>query len=90
MECVEPDATCRREARADRFGALELETVAWQAPAVGNSGLLYVRDLGPGANLRFPGAVSGNALVWIDHVDTGSVIVPYDEGMQLLWGGPSD
>ncbi len=87
---VEPDATCRREARADRFGALELETVAWQAPAVGNSGLLYVRDLGPGANLRFPGAVSGNALVWIDHVDTGSVILPYDEGMQLLWGGPSD
>ena len=87
---VEPDAACRREARADRLGVLELELVAWRAPALPGADVMYVRDLGPGANLRTTTGEASSALVWIDRAEGGPLLLPYREGMQLLWGGPGD
>lgn len=87
---VEADATCMREARADRLGVLDLELVAWRAPALPDAKIRYVRDLGPGANLRVTAADPSSAVVWIDRADGGPLLLPYREGMQLLWGGPGD
>lgn len=85
-----PDASCRRERRSDRLGVLELEPLAWRAPALPGAGLLFARDLGPGVNLRLFESDVDDALVWIDHDEEGVLLLPYQEGMQLLWGGPGE
>ena len=87
---VSPDAACRREARSDRLGVLELELVAWRAPALSETNMVYARDLGPGANLRLLDERTDEALVWVDREGAESLIMPYWAGMQLLWGGPGD
>lgn len=87
---VSPDARCRREARSDRLGVLELEVVAWRAPALPEANIVYARDLGPGANLRLLGDSGNEAVVWIDREGAEPLFMPYREGMQLLWGGPGD
>ena len=87
---VSPDAACRREARSDRLGVLELELVAWRAPALSEANIVYARDLGPGANLRLLGERRDEAVVWIYREGAESLIMPYRAGMQLLWGGPGD
>lgn len=87
---VQPDASCRREARADRLGTLELEGLAWQSPALRGGQVAYARDLGPGTNLRVLGESEPEAWLLINRDEGGAVLVPYSEGMQLLWGGPSN
>lgn len=82
-----PDAACRREARSDRLGTLELEAVAWRSPHLTGGAVALARDLGPGANLRLFGQDTGNALVWVDRSEGEPLLLPYVEGMQLLWGG---
>lgn len=84
---VSPDAGCAREARADRFGVLELEVVAWQT-ARADAAVRYVRDMGPAHNARVRDARPGPAYVLLDaSPDGGLQLLEYDDGMELLWGG---
>jgi hypothetical protein len=81
--------SCLREAGADRLGTLELEPLLWRYPPLPGAAVVVARDLGPAANARtlqgFPGATP-----WV-LVDGGGGapwrVVPYDEGMEMLWGG---
>ncbi len=80
---------CLREARSDRLGTVELEPLLWRRPPVPGAPVVVARDLGPAANakilLGFPGATP-----WV-LVDGGPGapwrVVPYAEGMEMLWGG---
>jgi hypothetical protein len=80
---------CLREARSDRLGTVELEPLLWRHPPVPGAVVVVARDLGPAANaqtlLGFPGATP-----WL-LVDGGpgapARVVPYVEGMEVLWGG---
>jgi hypothetical protein len=81
-----PDATCMREARSDRLGVTELEPLLWQAPPLGERSTVVVRDLGPGGNLPVLEALGRPAWVYFE-TDGGPVLLGYDAGMELLWGG---
>lgn len=81
------DASCVREARSDRLGAVELELLAWRLPPVDGAEVRVARDLGPAANLRTLQAVGGAAYVLVDGEEGGPILLDYDEGMELLWGG---
>ncbi len=87
---------CDREFNADRFGAVSLAPLLWQgalpglADARGSArrAAMYVRDFGPEANRvlleRFP---EREAWVFAPVApDTPPRLVPYREGMELLWG----
>ena len=81
---------CRRQAGADRFGAVALAPLLWQGDLPGlESGLpMFVRDFGPEANDRvlalFPERA---AFVFTPTQPGGSPeIVPYQEAMAVLWG----
>jgi len=82
------DDACIREARADRFGSLELEPLAWQtSPGIGL--LMVVRDLGPGLNARVMEAYPDRR-PWLWLAGDGGAeprLLPYEEGVELLWGG---
>jgi 4-amino-4-deoxy-L-arabinose transferase-like glycosyltransferase len=85
---VAHDATCLREARADRLGSLELELLAWRYPPLPGPGVVVARDLGPVTNLRTRRATAGSAWVLVDGgQEGGPLLLDYDEGMELLWGG---
>lgn len=83
---------CERELRADRFGAVTLAPLLWQGdlPGVERGRPLFVRDLGPETNARlrsfFPARTP-----WV-FVPKGPgappELVPYEEGMRVLWGPP--
>ena len=81
------DVACAREARSDRLGAVELELLAWRLPPVHGARVRVARDLGPAANLRTLQAVGGVAYVLVDREEGGPILLEYDEGMELLWGG---
>ena len=81
---------CARQLAADRFGAVSLAPLVWQGdlPGVEEGLPLYVRDMGPERNRAvlelYPRRV---ALVFTPTVLDGPPrIVPYEEGMELLWG----
>ncbi len=82
------DEGCMREARADRFGSVELEPLAWQtSPARG--AILVVRDQGPALNAAVMEAFPDHRpWMWIaDDRGDGPALLPYQEGAELLWGG---
>ena len=80
---------CAREARADRVGTLELEPLLWQTPIpeLEPGAPLLFRDLGPEENgrvlARHPGV---DAWVQVAPTGSGAGLLPYREGMELLWG----
>jgi len=81
---------CRRQAGADRFGAVALAPLLWQGDLPGlERGLpMFVRDLGPEVNdmiwALFPDRA---AFVFTPTQPGGSPeIVPYQEAMEVLWG----
>ena len=85
-------AECLTELRADRFGAVALAPLLWQGdlPGVERGRPLFVRDLGPDKNdeIRafFP---DRTPYVFVPKVEGAyPEIVPYEEGMQVLWKGP--
>lgn len=83
-----PSPGCLREARSDRLGVLELETVAWRVAGAPDAPVRYARDLGPAANLAVLEALGRSGRVLIDTGEaSGLVLLDYDEGMELLWGG---
>jgi hypothetical protein len=83
-------AECMAELRADRFGTVALAPLLYQGdlPGIEGGKPLFVRDLGPEKNevLRsfFP---ARTPYVLAPKGDgTAPEIVPYEEGMQVLWG----
>ncbi len=83
-----PDDACLREARADRVGTIELEPLLWQAPPVPGADLVVARDLGPETDRAVRESLPGfTAWVYVDGGGSeGSRILPYAEGMSLIWG----
>lgn len=83
-----PSPVCQREARADRLGVLELENVAWRLGGGADAPVRYARDLGPAANLVVLDALGRPGRVLVDTGEaSGLLLLDYDEGMELLWGG---
>ncbi|NNL30452.1 MAG: hypothetical protein HKO77_05485 [Gemmatimonadetes bacterium] len=82
---ISPDAACRREAAADRFGSLELEFFAWRYPPLVGRPVVAARDQGPAGNLAVLDALGRRAHVLVD--GEPPVLLEYAEGMELLWGG---
>jgi hypothetical protein len=83
---MEPDSTCLREAGADRLGVVELEPLLWQAPPLPGARQTVVRDLGPARNAALLARWGGTPYLYAD-VGEGPRLLPYEEGMRLLWGG---
>jgi hypothetical protein len=86
------EPVCAREVAADRFGGVELAPLLWQTALPGGGGpLLLYRDLGPSSNARvlarFPGRT---AYVHAPGARRGQDLIPYEEGMELLWGDAPD
>ncbi|MYH08650.1 MAG: hypothetical protein F4012_12540 [Gemmatimonadales bacterium] len=80
---------CGRERAADRLGAMGLTSYVWRGdlPGLGGSGVLWTRDLGPEANARLIEAEPGRTpfLVLPDSASAG-LVVPYQMGVDALWG----
>jgi len=68
---------------------VELEPLLWQAPPLDGAALVLARDLGPEANAALLRTLEGmEAFVLLgDPSSGGSRLLPYVEGMALLWGG---
>lgn len=84
-----PSAACLREAAADRLGTVELEPLLWQAPPLAGAPVVVARDLGPAANASVRSALPGRTAYLLIAGPEGEPprLLPYDEGMELLWGG---
>lgn len=83
------DERCLREARADRLGTQELEPLAWRTRPVSGK-VVLLRDLGPAENGASLAAYPGRApWVWVAFAGEAGRLLPYREGMELLWGGPA-
>jgi len=85
-------AECLAQLRSDRFGTVALAPLLWQGdlPGVEEGKPLFVRDLGPAKNARlrsfFP---TRTPYVYVPKSEDGPPeIVPYEEGMRVLWGPP--
>lgn len=87
-----PDAECVREARADRFGTIELEPLLWQAPPIEGARLILARDLGPAMNAAVRASLPGRTPYVYATTGPGgrARLLPYAEGMRLLWDGGAD
>ncbi|HEX9107165.1 MAG TPA: hypothetical protein VF832_08050, partial [Longimicrobiales bacterium] len=81
---------CVRELRSDRFGVLDITPLLWQTDLPGERprGPLVVRDLGPAANAALIRAhPDRQPLVYMTPADDNPpVLLPYAQGMTLLWG----
>jgi hypothetical protein len=78
-----------REARSDRFGAIELEGLLWQVPPLPDAQIVIARDMGPAGNApvltQYP---QKTPYLYMDGPD-GPRLLAYDVGMELAWGGPA-
>lgn len=87
---------CTRAAASDSLAELGITGLLWldDLPGIPGEGAMWVRDLGPERNRvlieaypdREPRFLKGPA------TSTGGSwdVIPYEEGMRLLWGGPVD
>lgn len=85
----EVEDRCRREAASDRLRWLGLTDYLWRGdlPGLGSSGVLWARDLGPEANARLIEAYPARTPLFVlpDGQGDGQ-IVPYETGVNALWG----
>lgn len=83
-----------RELEADRFGAVALAPLLWQGdlPEAESGKPLFVRDLGPETNAEIRRLFSGRRAFLFSPLRAGAdpEIVPYEEGMRVLWGAGSE
>jgi hypothetical protein len=81
---------CIREAQADRFGTVALAPLLWQGdlPGLERGDPLFVRDLGPETNARITALFPDRAAFVFGYFSQGAPprVLPYDEGMRILWG----
>lgn len=83
------DATCRREAGADRQGVVELEPLLWRAPPLPGRDVFVARDMGPALNALVRSALPGReAFLYVPPTTeaTAPRLVDYDSGVAGLWG----
>ena len=84
---------CLTQIHSDRGGAVPLMPLLWQGdlPGIGGRGAMFVRDLGPSENERLIARYPGRRVAVLLRIpDDGNVtILPYEAGMELLWGDPS-
>jgi hypothetical protein len=87
-ESLSPE--CQRQIGADRFGGVALAPLLWQGDLPGIEGgfPMFVRDQGPEVNDRIGALFPARSAYLFTPVEAGGppVIVPYLEGMALLWG----
>lgn len=80
---------CAAEIRADRLGVFELAPLLWQGAPPGSAhGVLFARDLGPARNRTLIRRQAGRT-PWLYAAvapDSAARLMPYDEGMRLVWG----
>ncbi len=87
---------CEREINADRFGAVSLAPLLWQGalPGLDDDGSdpagrpLFARDFGPEGNAAVVRRFSRRT-AWVFtpvSPDSPPRLLPYEEGMALLWG----
>ncbi len=85
----EVEDRCRRELASDRLRWLGLTDYLWlgDLPGLGDSGVLWARDLGPEANARLIDAYPDRTSFFVlpDGAGGGQV-VPYETGVYALWG----
>lgn len=80
---------CLREVASDTLGIVDVGPLVWQGdlPGLGGEGAMFVRDMGPEANARliqrYPDRVPEVLLRPRDNQPPK--LVPYVEGMNLLW-----
>lgn len=85
-----PSPACIREVQADRQGTLDLPPLLWRGslPGLEGDAPLFARDLGPELNARLLAAHPARRPFL--HLPEGPGLpprlVPYSEGMALLWG----
>lgn len=84
---------CMREVVADTLGIVDIAPLVWQGDLFGapRSGIMIVRDMGPGANAALIAAYPDRVpLMFMRRSDdTDPVLVPYHEGVSILWSsGP--
>lgn len=88
-----PGAACVREAAADRFGALDITPLLWQAdlPGLEADGPLYVRDLGPDRNATLIARMPERQpwLLGRDSNTSAPVLLAYASAMRTLWNAAS-
>ena len=81
---------CRLESESDRLGWVGLTDYLWHGdpPGLDGSGVLWARDLGPEANARLIAEYPSRTPLFVlpDGRGDGQV-VPYDTGLNALWGG---
>ena len=87
--------SCLAQAHSDRGGTIPLMPILWQGdlPGLPGAGAMFVRDLGPTENARLIARYPNRRVgVLLRRPDDGSLtILPYETGMELLWGGgPSE
>jgi hypothetical protein len=82
---------CGRQAAADRFGVLDVSPLLWlgDLPGLGDSGRMFLRDLGPAANAALLAAYPRRRAWVLLTPDPGGspTLVEYREAMKRLWGG---
>jgi hypothetical protein len=81
---------CGREERSDRLGSIALAPLIWQGdlPGLQETGIMFVRDLGPEANGELMAAMPHRRAYMLrpDGPDRPPVLEDYGEGEALLWG----
>jgi hypothetical protein len=90
---VEAGATieprCRNEAWSDRFGVIEVAPILWTGdlPGFEHGRAMFVRDLGPAANVRLIAAHPGRVpmMLHLSTPDGAPRLAPYEEAMRALW-----
>jgi hypothetical protein len=80
---------CYQEAASDTLGIVDVAPLLWQSDlfGLGGAGTMVARDMGPEANARlihqFPERVPG--LLYRPEKEGPPRLVPYAEGMRVLW-----
>ena len=80
---------CQRELASDRLRWLGLTDYLWlgDLPGLGDSGVLWARDLGPEANAHLIDAYPDRtSLFALPDGAGGGQVVPYETGVNALWG----
>ena len=80
---------CLREATSDRFDWHGLTDYVWRGdlPGLGDGGVLWARDLGPEANARLIETYAERTpLFLLPDGEGGGQVLPYETGVNALWG----
>ena len=84
-----PTPVCAAEARADRFGVVELAPLVWQGdlPGIEVGRPMFVRDLGPEMNQRVLDQHGARAAFLFGPTEPGGTVelVPYERGLAAIW-----